>query len=132
MKIPISGTIIKIGCGEVATLVIIKNSAIKPLVKGKPMLANAEKIKIFDINGELSEREFSSLIDLVPLALKMRPTLKNKRQIINPWDIVWRMAELIPISLFIARARKMYPMWDKEAYAARYFKSSCIIAVKAP
>ena len=32
----------------------------------------------------------------------------------------------------MASAKNIYPICDKEAYAAKYFKSSCIIAVNAP
>ena len=48
----------------------------------------AAKIKIFEIQGELSESELSSFIDLVFLRLNIRPTEKNSKQIINPWDTV--------------------------------------------
>ena len=71
------------------------------------MLANAENIKIFDINGELSDKELSSFIDLVPFKLNIKPTEKKSRQIINPCETVCMIAELRPIWLFIAKARNI-------------------------
>ena len=88
MNIPIRGITIKRGFPLSAILLIIRNSATNPLVKGNPILAKAAKIKIFEIRGELSESELSSFIDLVFLRLNIRPTEKNSKQIINPWDTV--------------------------------------------
>ena len=88
MNIPIRGITIKREFPLSAILLIIRNSATNPLVKGKPILAKAAKIKIFEIQGELSESELSSFIDLVFLRLNIRPTEKNSKQIINPWDTV--------------------------------------------
>ena len=46
MNIPIRGITIKRGFPLSAILLIIRNSATNPLVKGKPILAKAAKIKI--------------------------------------------------------------------------------------
>ena len=69
IKIPVKGIVNSKNFPVSAIEDITKNSAIKPLVNGNPILAKAAKIKIFAINGELSERESNSLIDLVFLKL---------------------------------------------------------------
>ena len=46
INIPNRGTMIRRYCPFKIILFIIRNSAIKPLVKGNPILAKAQKIKI--------------------------------------------------------------------------------------
>lgn len=106
-----------------------KNSLIKLIVPGKPMLLKI-KIKNIVVNiGIVVTRLLRWKTSLIEKRSYKQPKQKKIPAEVNPWATIIKTAPTSPFKLKLKRANKTKCIWTIEEYATIFLKSNCL---KAP